>query len=110
MRINDNGADFIELQFRGRVPLEAVHVYAIAYIPHLSLHPLGRVFDEVLAAKVKRLVVHPDQARVDAARDVGRMRGRHQHVPPAYVDFVFETHGHRHGREGPSQLAVLGDD
>src|SRR3569833_4537236 len=71
---------------------------------------MRRVFDEIAAAWLERLRIHPHAMRAEAAAHVRQRSYRYDFVAAADIDLVRQTKRYRLRRIGRLEIAVIRDD
>jgi hypothetical protein len=81
---------------------QRIDVDAVADFAHAGLGDLCRLFDQVGAVGLQRLLVHPHHRGVKAPGCVRQVAGKRQHVAAADVDLVLQAQGDRQGANASS--------
>jgi len=68
------------------------------------------VLEQIAAVQLQRAPVHPNQGRVDMARDAGSRMGRGDEVAATDVEFAIEHQRYRKRSMRFRQVAIEGDD
>ena len=102
--------DLVQLQMVGVEMFHRVHVDAVFDGLDLGAGRMGRLLDVELLGAIHRLLVHPDEHRLEVAALAGQVVGMDQHLAPRDVDLVLEREGDAERWEGFLQLAVVGHD
>ncbi len=101
-RLGEAQADLTYLvhrQLRRRAALQRVHVHAIPQLGDFADDLPRRLLERVGLPRRERLLRHPDHHRLDLRRNMRLLIGTHQHVAAADVDFIRQSHRHRHRRK-----------
>ena len=78
-------------------------------LDHTGDH-FGGVFEDVLLSGHHRLVVHPDQHRVELLFHLRQVARPHDHVAATRVNLIFQCQRDRHRSVSLFNIAVVGDD
>ena len=100
----------VEVQRFGGAGSEIVDVDAVLDRIHQALDVAAADLEFVALAGQQRRLTHPDEVRVEGARQRRAMIRVHQHVAARQVDFVLEDNGDGLMRAGLLERAVGGGD
>ena len=109
-RAQGNTADVVHAE-RGDAFLfvQGLDIHLIPQFLHDGFGLLGRVAQEVFAARIHRLLRKPADHGLDILADVGRIVRFDQHVAARDVDFVFQGHDDRLRGEGLGDFFPAGE-